>query len=141
MTILVIAEHDNKVLAPATLNTVAAAAKIGGDIHVLVAGQGAGAVAEAAAKIAGVSKVLLADNAAYAHQLPENVAPLVAELGAGYSHILAAATSNGKTSCRALPLSWTLTRSPRSSRSKAPTPSSARSTPVTPLPPYSPTLR
>lgn len=101
MTILVIAEHDNKVLAPATLNTVAAAAKIGGDIHVLVAGQGAGPVAEAAAKIAGVSKVLNADNAAYAHQLPENVAPLVAALaheggGAGYSHILAAATSNGK---------------------------------------------
>ena len=96
MTILVIAEHDNKVLAPATLNTVAAAAKIGGDIHVLVAGQGAGAVAEAAAKIAGVSKVLNADNAAYAHQLPENVAPLVAELAQGYSHILAAATSNGK---------------------------------------------
>ena len=59
MTILVIAEHDNKVVAPATLNTVAAAAKIGGDIHVLVAGQGAAAVAEAAAKIAGVSKVLL----------------------------------------------------------------------------------
>ena len=96
MTILVIAEHDNKVLAPATLNTVAAAAKIGGDIHVLVAGQGAGAVAEAAAKVAGVAKVLVADNAAYAHQLPENVAPLVAELGKGYSHILAAATSNGK---------------------------------------------
>ena len=96
MTILVIAEHDNKVVAPATLNTVAAAAKIGGDIHVLVAGQGAGAVADAAAKVAGVSKVLLADNAAYAHQLPENVAPLIAELAAGYSHILAAATSNGK---------------------------------------------
>lgn len=101
MTILVIAEHDNKVVAPATLNTVAAAAKIGGDIHVLVAGQNVGAVAEAAAKIAGVSKVLVADNAAYAHQLPENVAPLVAALGseaggAGYSHILAAATSNGK---------------------------------------------
>ncbi|MGC6370283.1 electron transfer flavoprotein subunit alpha/FixB family protein [Pseudomonas sp. K2I15] len=101
MTILVIAEHDNKVVAPATLNTVAAAAKIGGDVHVLVAGQNVGAVAEAAAKIAGVSKVLVADNAAYAHQLPENVAPLVAALGseaggAGYSHILAAATSNGK---------------------------------------------
>ena len=101
MTILVIAEHDGKALAPATLNTVAAAAKIGGEINVLVAGQGVGAVAEAAAKIAGVSKVLVADNAAYAHQLPENVAPLVAALaqgagGAGYSHILAAATSNGK---------------------------------------------
>ena len=96
MTILVIAEHDGKTLAPATLNTVAAAAKIGGDINVLVAGQGIGAVAEAAAQIAGVAKVLVADNAAYAHQLPENVAPLVTELGAGYSHILAAATSNGK---------------------------------------------
>lgn len=96
MTILVIAEHTNAALAPATLNTVAAAAKIGGDIHLLVAGQNAGAVAEAAAKIAGVSKLLVADNAAYANQLPENVAPLVAELGKGYSHILAAATSNGK---------------------------------------------
>ena len=96
MTILVIAEHDGKTLAPATLNTVAAAAKIGGEINVLVAGQGISAVAEAAAQIAGVAKVLVADNAAYAHQLPENVALLVAELGKGYSHILAAATSNGK---------------------------------------------
>ena len=101
MTILVIAEHDGKALAPATLNTVAAAAKIGGDINVLVAGQGIAAVAQAAAAIAGVAKVLVADHAAYAHQLPENVAPLVAALvqgagGTGYSHILAAATSNGK---------------------------------------------
>ena len=96
MTILVIAEHTNVALAPATLNTVAAAAKIGGDIHVLVAGAACGAAVEAAAKIAGVAKVLVADNAAYANQLPENVAPLVAELGKGYSHILAAATSNGK---------------------------------------------
>ena len=101
MTILVIAEHDGKALAPATLNTVAAAAKIGGDINVLVAGQGIAAVAQAAAAIAGVAKVLVADHAAYAHQLPENVALLVAALvqgagGAGYSHILAAATSNGK---------------------------------------------
>ena len=96
MTILVIAEHTNAALAAATLNTVAAAQKIGGDIHVLVAGANAGAAAEAAAKIAGVAKVLVADNAAYANQLPENVAPLVAELGKNYSHILAAATSNGK---------------------------------------------
>jgi len=101
MTVLVIAEHDGAGIASATLNTVAAAVKIGGDIHLLVAGQGIAAVAEAAAKIAGVAKVLVADNAAYAHQLPENVAPLVAALaqeagGAGYSHILAAATSNGK---------------------------------------------
>lgn len=96
MTILVIAEHDNATVAPATLNTLAAAQKIGGDIHLLVAGSGVSAVADAAAKIAGVAKVLMADNAAYAHQLPENVAPLVVELAAGHSHVLAAATSNGK---------------------------------------------
>ncbi|EIU1413942.1 electron transfer flavoprotein subunit alpha/FixB family protein [Pseudomonas aeruginosa] len=96
MAILVIAEHNNGVLGAATLNTVAAAQKIGGDVVVLVAGQNVGGVAEAAAKIAGVAKVLVADNAAYAHQLPENVAPLIAELGKGYSHVLAPATTNGK---------------------------------------------
>jgi electron transfer flavoprotein alpha subunit len=96
MAILVIAEHNNNALAAATLNTVAAAAQIGGDIHVLVAGQACGGVAEAAAKVSGVAKVLVADNAAYAHQLPENLAPLVAELGKAYSHVLAAATTTGK---------------------------------------------
>ncbi|MBG4732065.1 FAD-binding protein [Pseudomonas aeruginosa] len=96
MAILVIAEHNNAALAAATLNTVAAAKAIGGDIHVLVAGQNVAAVAEAAAKVEGVSKVLVADNAAYAHQLPENVAPLIAELGKNYSHVLAPATTNGK---------------------------------------------
>ncbi|UTW08366.1 electron transfer flavoprotein subunit alpha/FixB family protein [Pseudomonas benzenivorans] len=96
MAILVVAEHTNAALAAATLNTVAAAKAIGGDIHILVAGAGCGAAAEAAAKVEGVSRVLVADNAAFAHQLPENVAPLIAELGAGYSHILAAATTNGK---------------------------------------------
>ncbi|SFP85677.1 electron transfer flavoprotein alpha subunit [Geopseudomonas sagittaria] len=97
MAILVIAEHNNSALAAATLNTVAAAAQIGGDIHLLVAGQGCGAVAEAAAQVAGVAKVLLADNAAFAHQLPENVAPLIVELARGaYSHVLAPATTNGK---------------------------------------------
>ncbi|MGP0174435.1 electron transfer flavoprotein subunit alpha/FixB family protein [Pseudomonas sp. NCHU5208] len=96
MAILVIAEHSNAALAPATLNVVTAAQKIGGDIHVLVAGSNASAAAEAAAKVAGVAKVLLADDVAYAHQLPENVAPLIAELGKNYSHILAAATTNGK---------------------------------------------
>ncbi|MDF0732761.1 electron transfer flavoprotein subunit alpha/FixB family protein, partial [Pseudomonas entomophila] len=89
MTILVVAEHENGAVAPATLNTVAAAAKIGGDVHVLVAGQNVGGVAESAAKIAGVAKVLVADNAAYAHALPENVAPLIVELASGYSHVLA----------------------------------------------------
>lgn len=96
MTVLVIAEHTNGALVPATLNTVAAAQKIGGDIHVLVAGEGVGAVAEAAARIAGVSKVRVADDAAYSHQLPENLGPLIAGLGNEYSHILAAATTNGK---------------------------------------------
>lgn len=96
MSILVIAEHDNKALNGATLNVVAAAQKIGGDITVLVAGSGAQAVADQVAQVAGVSKVLLADNAAYINQLAENVAALVADLGKGYSHIFAASTSNGK---------------------------------------------
>lgn len=96
MTILVVAEYENGAVAPATLNTVAAAAKIGGDVHVLVAGQNVGGVAESAAKIAGVAKVLVADNAAYAHVLPENVAPLIVELAKAYSHVLAPATTNGK---------------------------------------------
>ncbi|SFX97673.1 electron transfer flavoprotein subunit alpha/FixB family protein, partial [Azotobacter vinelandii] len=78
------------------LNTVAAAQAIGGDIHVLVAGQQCAAVAEAAAKIAGVSKVLVADDAAYGHLLAENVAPLIAGLAQGYSHVLAPASTNGK---------------------------------------------
>jgi electron transfer flavoprotein alpha subunit len=96
MTILVIAEHDNAVLKGATLNTVAAAGKIGGDVTVLVAGQGCGAVAAAAAKVAGVSKVLVADHAAYAHQLAENVSLLVAGIGKQFTHILAPATTGGK---------------------------------------------
>lgn len=96
MAILVIAEHTNVALGAATLNTVAAAKAIGGEIHVLVAGAGSAAVAEAAAKVEGVSKVLSADNAAFEHQLPENVAPLIAELGQAYTHILASATTNGK---------------------------------------------
>lgn len=96
MTILVIAEHDNTELKGGTLNTVAAAQKIGGDITVLVAGEGCKAVAEAAAKVEGVSKVLLADNAAYGHFLAENMAGLVGELAGDYSHILTSASSSGK---------------------------------------------
>jgi len=96
MSILVVADHDNAELKPATRVAIAAAQKIGGDIDVLVAGEGCAAVAEAAAKVAGVSKVLCADNAAYGHQLPENIAPLVVELGAGYSHILTAHSTVGK---------------------------------------------
>jgi len=96
MAILVIAEHDNASVKGATLNTVTAAAKIGGDVHVLVAGAGCGAAAQAAAKIAGVAKVLVADDAAYANQLPENMGKLIAGLAANYSHVLAPATANGK---------------------------------------------
>ncbi|WP_226661636.1 electron transfer flavoprotein subunit alpha/FixB family protein [Microbulbifer aggregans] len=96
MSILVIAEHDNAELKGATLNTIAAAKAIGGDIDVLVAGSGCGAVGEAAAKVAGVSKVLVADSAIYEHQLAENVAKLVADLGKNYSHVLAPATTTGK---------------------------------------------
>jgi electron transfer flavoprotein alpha subunit len=96
MSVLVIAEHDNKALKPATLNAVTAAAKIGGEIHVLVAGGGCRPVAEAAAKIAGVAKVLLADDPLYEHHLAENLALLVVKLAPAYSHILAAATASGK---------------------------------------------
>ena len=96
MSTLVIAEHDNSSLRPATLNAVTAAQAMGADIDILVAGSNCGAVAEAAAKIPGVGKVLVADNAAYAHQLAENVSLLVAEVGAAYDNIVAPATSNGK---------------------------------------------
>lgn len=96
MSILVLAEHDNASLKAATLNAIAAAQAIGGDIDVLVAGSGCGEAAAAAAAVAGVNKVLQADNAAYANQLAENVAPLVAELAGSYSHVLAPSTSNGK---------------------------------------------
>ncbi|OOR88267.1 electron transfer flavoprotein subunit alpha [Moraxella caviae] len=96
MSVLVYAEHDNQELKSATLAAVTAASQIGGDVHLLVAGSGAQAVAEQAAQVAGVSKVLLADNAAFANQLAENVAPLVVELAGGYSHIIAPATTTGK---------------------------------------------
>lgn len=96
MAILVYAEHDNKELKKATLNTITAASKIGGDIVVLVAGLGCEAVAELAAKVSGVSKVLCASNAAFEHQLAENVAKLVVSLAGDYSHIVAPATTTGK---------------------------------------------
>ncbi|OWT65795.1 electron transfer flavoprotein subunit alpha/FixB family protein [Candidimonas nitroreducens] len=96
MTNLVIAEHDNAQLKGATLNTVAAAAKIGGDVHVLVAGSGAQAVAEQAAQIAGVSKVLLADAPQLADGLAENLAEQVLAVAKDYSHILFPSTASGK---------------------------------------------
>ncbi len=96
MTNLVIAEHDNQSIKAATLNTVAAAQKIGGDVHVLVAGHNAQAAADAAAKIAGVSKVLLADAPQLAQGLAENVEATVLSIAKNYSHILAPATAAGK---------------------------------------------
>ena len=96
MSILVLAEHDNNELNPATLNAVAAAAQIGGDIHILVAGSGCGGVADAAAKVADVSKVLSADSAEYANGIAENMIPLIMSVIDGYSHLLAPATTYGK---------------------------------------------
>ena len=96
MKTLVIAEHDNTSLKAATLNAVAAAGALGGDVNILVAGAGCGAAADAAAQVPGVSKVICADNAAYEHQLAENVSLLVAELGADYDNLLAPSTANGK---------------------------------------------
>ncbi|MBL4742002.1 MAG: electron transfer flavoprotein subunit alpha [Idiomarina sp.] len=96
MSILVVAEHDNNSVDPSTLKTLAAAQKLGGDIHVLVAGKGCSTVADDVAKADGVSKVFLADNGVYEHQLAENIGALVAELGKDYSHVLAPATTTGK---------------------------------------------
>jgi electron transfer flavoprotein alpha subunit len=96
MSVLVFAEHDNSSLKSETLKTVAAAQAIGGDIHILVAGSNCQAVADEAAKVNGVSKVLIADNPAYQHQLAENVSLLVTELAADYEHILATALTTGK---------------------------------------------
>ena len=96
MSILVIAEHDNASLKGATLNAVAAAAAIGGDVHVLVAGNNAGAAAQAAAAVTGVAKVLHADGASLGEGLAENLTAQILALASGYSHIVFPATSNGK---------------------------------------------
>ena len=101
MSILVIAEHDNASLKAASLNAVSAAAEIAGhleqtEIHMLVAGHRCAAVVEAAAAIAGVAKVILADAACFEHQLPESLAPLARDLAGSYSHVLAPATTTGK---------------------------------------------
>ncbi len=95
MAVLLVAEHDNTHLKPATLNAAAAAEKLG-EVDILVAGQGCAALAADAAKIAGVKKVLLADDASYKNFLAENLAALVAKLGANYTHILAPSTTSGK---------------------------------------------
>src|SRR4026209_677444 len=96
MSVLVVAEHDNKTVKKATLNTIAAAQKLGADIHVLVAGHNAAAAAGEAAKVTGVKKVLHADAPLLGEFLAENVAALIVSLARGYSHLLAPATSTGK---------------------------------------------
>jgi electron transfer flavoprotein alpha subunit len=96
MKTLIVAEHDNQTLKAATLNAVAAAQQLGGDIDILVVGSGCQAAADAAAAVPGVASVLLADNAAYENQLAENVSLAVADVAAGYDAVLAAATANGK---------------------------------------------
>ena len=96
MSVLVLAEHDNASIKPATLNAVTAAAAIDSDVHLLVAGTGCDAAAQEAAKISGVSKVLKCDDARLAHSLAENIAPVIVSAAEAYSHILAPATSFGK---------------------------------------------
>src|SRR6516165_11788746 len=96
MNVLVLAEHDGHVLKPATRNAVAAAALLGGPVHLLVVGYDVGAVAEAGAAVAGIEKVLLADDPRYAHLLAETVAPLLTGLAEDYGALLAAATTFGK---------------------------------------------
>jgi electron transfer flavoprotein alpha subunit len=97
MAALVVAEHDNRALKPATLNALAAAQEIAGaDVDILVAGKDCRAVAEVAAQIPGVKRVLLADDVVYEHGLAENLAPLLVELAHGYTHLLAPATTAGK---------------------------------------------
>ena len=96
MSVLVIAEHDNASIKPATLNTVTAAAQCGGDVHVLVAGKGADAAAQAAAKIVGVVKVIHVDGDHFAHGLAENMATQIVSIAASYAHILFPATASGK---------------------------------------------
>jgi electron transfer flavoprotein alpha subunit len=96
MAVLVLAEHDNASLKPATLNAVAAAQALGGELHVLVAGANCRPAAEAAAKIKGVAKVLIVDDPVLAHPLAEDLAPLIVKLAEGYSHVLAPTTTAGK---------------------------------------------
>jgi len=96
MSTLILLEHESGDIRPATLNVVTAATRIGGDIHLLVAGKDVAGIADKAARIPGVSKVLLADDAAYENEIAENLSALVVKHAAGYSHILFAATAAGK---------------------------------------------
>jgi electron transfer flavoprotein alpha subunit len=96
MRILAVAEHDQELLKPSTLSTISAALAIGEEVDVLVAGKDCNAVAEAAARVAGIKRVINVDDDCYKNQLAENMAPLVAEIGKSYTHILASATTTGK---------------------------------------------
>jgi len=96
MSILIIAEHDNASLRPATLNTLTAAGELDGEVHILIAGADCAGAADAAAKLPGVAKVRVADAPEYGHELAENLAPLIAKLAADYTHVLAPATTFGK---------------------------------------------
>jgi electron transfer flavoprotein alpha subunit len=96
MSILILCDHENGQLSPVTLNAVSAASQIGGEMHLLVAGDQTGNVAKAAASIAGIAKVLMADDKSLANGLAENLAPLMQSLSGGYSHMMAAATTTGK---------------------------------------------
>jgi electron transfer flavoprotein alpha subunit len=96
MSILVFAEHDGTTIAPATRAAIGAAQKIGGEVHLLLAGHNIAGVTAAAKTMAGISQVLVEDDALYAHPLAEALAPFIAQFGSGYSHILAAATTTGK---------------------------------------------
>ena len=96
MTILIVSEHDNSELKASTLHTVSAASKLGDDLHMLVAGSGCQSVADAAAALPGITKVLLCDAADYEHVLPENMSELVLSIAENYTHILTSATTDGK---------------------------------------------
>src|SRR5215469_7946210 len=133
MASLVVAEHVNSALKDTTAKTVAAAAQLGAPVHVLVAGQNCSGAAEAATKLAGVEKVLVADDALYAKMVAETMETLILSLADKYDAILAPATTNGKNTCRASPPSSTCRRSPRSSPLRRPTRSAARSMPATPF--------
>ena len=137
MTVLVIADHNHATLQAAVLNTIAAAQKIGGDLHVLVAGSNAQAAAQAAAQIPGVAKVLHADAPHLAGLTAENVAATIVPIvkSGGYSHVLAPATGLARTSCRVWPQCSTSDRSPKSSWSRARIRSCGRSTPGACSPP------
>ena len=96
MSILIVAEHDNASLRPATLNILTAAGELDGEVHILIAGADCAGAADAAAKLPGVAKVRVADAPEYGHELAENLAPLIAKLAADYTHVLAPATTFGK---------------------------------------------